>query len=301
MSGEAPAPDGACAARARDGAIFGTPRFPARLWIYTNFHCNLACDYCVVASSPRARRRELSDERFRGLVDEAVREDFAEIYLTGGEPFVHPEIFSLIEYAADRLPTVVLTNAMLFTGRRRAELARLAGRIRRPGLVLQSSIDGACAATHDRWRGAGSWERAMAGLRFAAELGLPLRVALTQTPDNPGEIDELRELLAELGVAAEDFAVRPLVARGFAANVPGGPAAAGAIAVCDAVMAPELTITADGAHWHPVGGDLESSPDFLVARGADVTLADAKRLIVERYLALHPADGSLPAAFRCAV
>jgi len=278
--------------------IFGTPRFPARLWIYTNFHCNLACEYCVVASSPRARRRELSAERFRELVDEAAREGFAEIYVTGGEPFVHPEIFALIEYAADRLPTVVLTNAMLFTGRRRAELARLAGR---PGLVLQSSIDGACAATHDRWRGAGSWERAMAGLRFAAELGLPLRVALTRTPDNAGEIDELRDVLAELGVAPEDFAVRPLVARGFAKNVPGGPAAAGAITVCDAVMAPELTITADGAHWHPVGGDVESSPDFLVARGGDVTLADAKRLIVERYHALHPPDGSQPAAFRCAV
>ena len=278
--------------------LFGTPRFPARLWIYTNFHCNLACDYCVVASSPRARRRELSAERFRGLVDEALGEGFTEIYVTGGEPFVHPDIFALIEYAADRLPTVVLTNAMLFTGRRRAQLARLAGR---PGLVLQSSIDGACAATHDRWRGTGSWERAMAGLRFAAELGLPLRVALTRTPDNAGEIDELRDVLGELGVAAEDFAVRPLVARGFAADVPGGPAAAGAIKVCDAVMAPELTITADGAHWHPVGGDVESSPDFLVARGGDVTLAEAKRLIVERYLALHPADGSPPAAFRCAV
>jgi MoaA/NifB/PqqE/SkfB family radical SAM enzyme len=277
--------------------IFGTPRFPARLWIYTNFHCNLACDYCVVASSPRARRRELSGERFRALVDEAVREDFAEIYLTGGEPFVHPEIFSLIEYAADRLPTVVLTNAMLFTGRRRTELARLAGR---PGLVLQSSIDGACAATHDRWRGAGSWDRAMSGLRYAAQLGLPLRVALTQTRDNAGEIDELREALGELGVAADDFAVRPHVARGFAADLP-GRAAAGAIKVCDGVMAPELTITADGAHWHPVGGDLESSPDFLVARGADVTLADAKRLIVERYRVLHEDDGARPAAFRCAV
>jgi MoaA/NifB/PqqE/SkfB family radical SAM enzyme len=281
--------------------IFGTPRFPARLWIYTNFHCNLACDYCVVASSPHARRRELSGERFRALVDEAVDEDFAEIYITGGEPFVHPEIFSLIEYAADRVPTVVLTNAMLFSGRRRAALARLAERIGGPGFVLQSSIDGACAATHDRWRGAGSWDRAMSGLRFAAGLGLPLRVALTQTPDNAGEIDALRAALGELGIATEDFAVRPLVARGFAADLPGGAAAAGAIKVCDAVMAPELTITADGAHWHPVGGDIESSPDFLVARGPDVALADAKRLIVERYLALHEEDGSRPAAFRCAV
>ena len=63
-------------ARRDDGrpvvSLFGTALFPARLWIYTNFHCNLACDYCVVASSPRARPRELTAERFRALVDEAV-------------------------------------------------------------------------------------------------------------------------------------------------------------------------------------------------------------------------------------
>ncbi len=277
-------------------SLFGTDLFPARLWIYSNFHCNLACDYCVVASSPRARPRELSGERFRALVDEAVREGFAEIYITGGEPFVHPEIVALIAYAADRLTTVVLTNAMLFTGRRGRELARLAGR---PGLVLQSSIDGARAQTHDRWRGAGSWALAMAGLRYAASLGLPLRVAMTQTPDNAGEVEELRAMLAQLGIAGDDFAVRPLVARGFAAA--DAQAGAGAIEVSDAVMVPELTITADGAHWHPVGADLDSSPDFLVARGADVTLADAKRRVVERFLALRQADGTLPAAFRCAV
>ncbi|MEA2142646.1 MAG: hypothetical protein QOI64_1076, partial [Solirubrobacteraceae bacterium] len=235
-------------------SLFGTALFPARLWIYSNFHCNLACDYCVVASSPSARPRELSGARFRALVDEAVREGFAEICITGGEPFVHPQIVSLIEYAADRLPTVVLTNAMLFTGRRRDELARLAGRA---NLVLQSSIDGARAETHDRWRGAGSWERAMAGLRHAASLGLPLRVAMTQTPDNAGEVEALRGTLAQLGIVGGGFAVRPLVARGFAADA----ADAGAIEISDAVMVPELTITADGAHWHPVGADLESSPD----------------------------------------
>jgi hypothetical protein len=66
-------------------------------------------------------------------------------------------------------------------------------------------------------------------------------------------------------------------------------------------MVPELTITADGAHWHPVGGDLESSPDLLVLRGADVTLGAAKQAIVERFLELRQADGSLPVAYRCAV
>ncbi len=270
--------------------LFGTPLFPPRLWIYTNFHCNLACGYCVVASSPSARRRQLGAARVRALVDEAVAEGFSEVYLTGGEPFMHPEIVELIEYAADRLPTVVLTNAMLFTGRRRAELERLAGR---DGLVLQSSVDGSTAALHDAWRGAGSFDRAFAGLRLARELGLPLRVAMTETPENRADVARLRELLAGIGIAAGDFAVRPLIARGFAAGAEG-------MDVSEAVMVPELTITADGAHWHPVGGDRDSSPDFVVAEG-EVPLAEAKRRIVQRFLELRQADGSLPEAFHCAI
>jgi len=45
---------------ARSSSCSAPPGSPPRLWIYTNFHCNLACEYCVVASSPRARRRRLA-------------------------------------------------------------------------------------------------------------------------------------------------------------------------------------------------------------------------------------------------
>jgi diadenosine tetraphosphatase ApaH/serine/threonine PP2A family protein phosphatase len=270
-------------------ALFGSALFPPRLWVYSNFHCNLACSYCAVASSPTARRRSIGLGRFRDLVDEALEEGFEELYVTGGEPFVEPQIVDMLEYASDRLPTVVLTNAMLFTGRRRrAELERLAGRER---LVVQTSLDGARPETHDRVRGAGSWAKAVGGIEIGRSLGLPMRAAMTQTDANAGEVGELRALLAGMGVAAEDFAVRPLVRRGFADD---------GLDVSDAVMVPELTITADGAHWHPVGGDIGSSPDLVVARG-EVTLAEAKRRIVERFLRLRQRDGSLPEAFHCAV
>jgi diadenosine tetraphosphatase ApaH/serine/threonine PP2A family protein phosphatase/pyruvate-formate lyase-activating enzyme len=272
-------------------SVFGTALFPARLWIYSNFHCNLACDYCVVASSPTARRREIASARFFELVDEAVTEGFTELYVTGGEPFVHADIVEMLEYASDRLETVVLTNAMLFGGRRGRGLERLGGRER---LTLQTSVDGARPATHDRWRGAGSWQRAMDGIRMAQGLGLGLRVAMTETPDNRGEVSELGELLAGIGIVGDSFAVRPLVQRGFAKDVEAG------MDVSEEVMVPELTVTADGVHWHPVGGDIESSPDFLVAPG-QVGLAEAKRLVIERFLTLRQADGSLPTPFRCAV
>ena len=268
--------------------LFGSAAFPPRLWVYSNFHCNLACSYCAVASSPAARRRSIGLERFRELVDEAVEEGFEELYVTGGEPFVEPHMVDMLEYASERLPTVVLTNAMLFTGRRREELERLAGRER---LVLQTSLDGARPETHDRFRGAGSWEKAIGGIEIGRALGLQMRAAMTETEANGDEVDELRALLEGLGIEGDDFAVRPLVKRGFAGD---------GLEVSDAVMVPELTITADGAHWHPVGGDIDSSPDLLVARGR-VTLAEAKRRIVERFLLLRLRDGSLPEPLHCAV
>jgi predicted phosphodiesterase len=268
--------------------LFGSAVFPPRLWIYSNFHCNLACSYCAVASSPTARRRSIGLDRFRELVDEAVAEGFEELYVTGGEPFVERHIVDMLEYASDRLPTVVLTNAMLFTGRRRDELERLA---HRPQLVLQTSLDGARPETHDLFRGAGSWQRAIEGIEVGRSLGLPMRAAMTATSENGAEVDELRVLLAGMGIEGDAFAVRPLVKRGFASD---------GLEVDDAVMVPELTITADGAHWHPVGGDLDSSPDLLVARGP-VSLAEAKRRIVERFLRLRQSDGSLPEALHCAV
>ncbi|PZS36822.1 MAG: hypothetical protein DLM58_00845 [Pseudonocardiales bacterium] len=174
--------------------LFGSPYFPARLWIYTNFHCNLACDYCAVASSPQARPRSLTLPVFCDLVDEAVEERFVELYLTGGEPMLHPELPDMLTYALDRLPTVLLTNAMLLSGARLERLRPLAGH---PNLVLQTSLDGARAATHDRHRGRGSWQRTMHGIAAAMDLDLPVRVALTETPENTAEIGEVADLLSE--------------------------------------------------------------------------------------------------------
>ncbi|HET9690493.1 MAG TPA: radical SAM protein [Acidimicrobiales bacterium] len=268
--------------------LFGTAYFPPRLWVYTNFHCNLACDYCAVGSSPRARRRAIPADTFTALVDEAVAEGFTEIYVTGGEPFLHPGIVDLLAYAADRLPTVVLSNGMLLGGRRAEGLRRLAAT---ESLVLQTSLDGSGPATHDPHRGEGSWERAMAGIRTALDAGIDVRVALTETPENSDDIPALAKVLADIGIAGDSFMVRPLLRRGLSTeglDIDGG------------TTVPELTYTTDGWHWHPAGADLDTSPDMLLVAG-DVPLRRAKQLVTERFFAARLADGSLPRPYRCAV
>src|SRR3981081_1960466 len=44
----------------------------SRLWLYTNFDCNLRCNYCCVRSSPTAPRRALGLERVQRIAIEAA-------------------------------------------------------------------------------------------------------------------------------------------------------------------------------------------------------------------------------------
>ena len=100
--------------------------FEWKLWLYTNYDCNLKCSYCVAESTPTAPRRALGLANVRRLVDEAVELGFAEIFFTGGEPFILSDIYDMLAYSSARLTTNVLTNAMLLRGKRLERLLAIA-------------------------------------------------------------------------------------------------------------------------------------------------------------------------------
>ncbi len=88
-----------------------------RLWFYTNYHCNLACRYCLTESRPDAPRRTLDADAIVAAAGEAVTLGFTAFGVTGGEPFLRPDMPSLLAHLGSLLPTVVLTNGTLFTER----------------------------------------------------------------------------------------------------------------------------------------------------------------------------------------
>jgi len=48
-----------------EGAVGG------RLWLYSNYHCNLVCTYCLTESGPKVARRELDPATMLDLAREA--------------------------------------------------------------------------------------------------------------------------------------------------------------------------------------------------------------------------------------
>jgi pyruvate-formate lyase-activating enzyme len=220
----------------------------SRLWLYANFDCNLRCDYCCVRSSPSAPRRALGLERVARIAAEAPALGVREIFVTGGEPFILADIDAQILACASAAPTTILTNAMLFQGARRAMLASLP----RDRVTLQISLDSGTPELHDLRRGAGSWEKAWRGVAVARAEGFRVRLAATVSSD--AQEQALRAFLDAEGVADDDRVIRRVALRGFADE---------GVALARADLVPEMTITADGVYWHPVGADDE---DLLVSR-----------------------------------
>lgn len=254
-----------------------------RLWLYSNFHCNLACGYCCAQSSPSARPRMLPVDVAASAVDEFVALGGRELLITGGEPFLHPGLGAMVDYAAQHLPVVILTNAMVFArGTRRSTLEAMD----RERVTLQVSLDSAGPGLHDRQRGAGSHAQALRGIGQARELGFRIRVAATLHDEDLTAADRLNAALDNLGIAEDDRVIRPIAAEGFADT--------GVHISLDSVQ-PEPTLTVDGAWWHPVA---VTNPHLRVA---DSPLPLRHVLNVMRDVLAVQADGAAEgrAVFRC--
>jgi len=254
-----------------------------RLWLYTNFDCNLACSYCCVRSSPHARPRTLPATLVEEIARQAPPAGVTEILITGGEPFLRLDLGRLVAACTAAAPTTLLTNGMLFSGRRLQVLRDLP----RIGLTLQISLDSATPDRHDTYRGAGTWARAVAGIRTALAEGFTVKAAVTLTGTTRAELEEVRTFLDSLGIPRDRQVIRPLARRGLAET---------GIEVTVPTLVPEITVTADGIYWHPVGAD--DADQFVTSQV--LPLAGAIEQVLTRFRQYRLAGDDAARTFPCA-
>jgi MoaA/NifB/PqqE/SkfB family radical SAM enzyme len=234
-------------------------RVSDRLWLYSNYHCNLRCRYCLTESAPGVPRRVLG----AGDMVEAARQaralGFRSLGVTGGEPFLLPDLPEVLAELARILPVLVLTNATLFTARRMVRMRPLA----ELPVTLQISLDGAEPDLNDEFRAPHNFEKVVAAVPRLVELGIPVRIATTGDRNTPEQMERLCALHRSLGVPDEDHVVRPIVRRGRAIDHDLGVVAE------PKDLYPELTLTADGAFWSPFGPTVHAGrldTDLLLTR-----------------------------------
>ncbi len=213
----------------------------SRLWLYSNYHCNLACTYCLTESGPKVSRRELSPATMLGLAHEARDLGFTGLGITGGEPFLVPDMPELLGELSAVLPVLALTNGTLF---QRGLLDRVAP-LGDAEVTLQISLDHPDPQANDVMRGPQNFSRVVAAVPALLQRGIGVRIATTLEEEDADDLARLCTLHRELGVSDDDHVVRPIIRRGRAETGDLGVVAR----YLD--LPPELTVTADGAFWSP--------------------------------------------------
>jgi len=243
-----------------------------RLWLYSNYHCNLACAYCLTESAPRVPRRELARERMLHMAVQAELLGFTGLGVTGGEPFLRTDLPELLHELAGHLPVLVLTNGTLFTRRLLDRIGPLAGL----PIAVQISLDRPEADDNDLLRAPDNFRKVVQAIPRLVERGHEVRIATTLLEEDAAELARLCDLHRSLGVSDEHHIVRPVVRRGRAST--GGMG----VRAVDTDLAPELTVTVDGAFWSPFGPTVTSGVpdvDLLVTRRTDPLAHAVDRLL----------------------
>lgn len=170
-------------------------RVPVFLSLFITNRCNLRCKYCFVIDEGLDKKilhAEYSKEEVFRIVDEFYDMGTRMIFMLGGEPLVHNDIGEVINYIVCKgIYLHVVTNGTLI--KKKLEEIKNAH-------VLCVSLDG-IEEINDSLRGAGTFRKAIEGVKTAVAAGIPTRVHAVLTRNNLKSIRRLAELCGELKIS----------------------------------------------------------------------------------------------------
>lgn len=165
-------------------------------WSITG-RCNYRCRHCYM-DAPEGVLGELSHEQAISLIDQMAECGVLRIDITGGEPFVRKDFWSLIDRIQSHGMIIgqIYTNGWLLNN---IILDEFEKRDLKPEFSI--SFDG--VGWHDWMRGvAGAEEAALRALRLCKKRDFPMNVEMCIHKGNQNTLPQTVKLLSEIGVPA---------------------------------------------------------------------------------------------------
>jgi len=175
--------------------------------------CNMRCRHCRAWKEPK---KDLSIGMIEKVLEFVIPEACSEIRFTisGGEPFLHPQLFEILKLIKKKvddvndtnnkiIPHVVITtNGYLVTEEKIKRLEEIGFK----KLCVQVSIDSSNPQKHDTFRSTpGAFDKAIKAVKLLAESKLVASIRATIIPDTLSEIEDLILLAKKYGVKRIGF------------------------------------------------------------------------------------------------
>lgn len=187
------------------------PAFPLHFVLILGNRCNLACVHCS-SSAGKHGSLGFSTAEAQDIILQMVRIGVVDVAFSGGEPLLRRDLEQLIRFAkSNGLSAGTSTNGYALTDRR-ADSLKAAGLDR-----LQVSLDGTREA-HERVRGPGTFDRAVAAIRRSVAAGLRTNICFTAMRSNAHLLAEMIGLAVGFGVSGFNLSQFVPTGRGAAAE-----------------------------------------------------------------------------------
>ncbi|MDP9193137.1 MAG: radical SAM protein [Acidobacteriota bacterium] len=167
---------------------------PVVVWNATKT-CNLECVHCYADAEIRKFNNELTTAEAETMIRDLASMNVPALLISGGEPFVRPDVLDLAELAMSLGVRVTFsTNGTLIDAKRAQRIAKI-------GVAYVGiSVDGG-EERHDRFRGRkGAFRDAIRGIRHCRDAGIRVGVRFTATKENVGDIDEIFRVVEDEGI-----------------------------------------------------------------------------------------------------
>jgi radical SAM protein with 4Fe4S-binding SPASM domain len=144
--------------------------------------CNLSCLHCF-NNSGESCPKEFTTPEILSLIDVLSSMGVHKITLTGGEPFLHPDLFQIVEHARKAPMTVtIFTNGTLITEEDIQKCKEV-------HVKFAVSVDSYNSDTHDRFRGQkGALHKTLHSINILKNAGLPVRISVSLSQVNKHEL-----------------------------------------------------------------------------------------------------------------
>jgi Fe-coproporphyrin III synthase len=177
----------------QSGRIFNIVRTPRVVDVEITSKCNLICKYCYYFNNEEVNYIDLSKDEWLQFFDELGKLAVMNVRITGGEPFIRKDLQEIIEgIVRNRMRFSILSNGSLISTEMAAFLAKT-GRCN----FVQVSIDGSTSEIHDSFRGEGSFEGAIRGIRTLQKHRVPVTVRVTIHRNNVYDLENIARFLLE--------------------------------------------------------------------------------------------------------
>lgn len=162
--------------------------------------CELECDHCRADAQPERDPAELSTAEGTDFIDSITGFGHPQpiLVFTGGDPLERPDLFELLDHAAEKGVTTAVTPAPT------ANLTEeVIGKLADAGVSrIALSLDGATASAHDEFRGEeGSFARVEQAARQAREAGMEIQINTTVTANTVDDLPEIADMVEQFDAA----------------------------------------------------------------------------------------------------